>query len=70
MVLHFEGELTMLVVRSIDYRYWTGEAWTLNVNEAKTYPPGGGYEDCQEEAARLRAEMRVICYPTYLRTAQ
>jgi hypothetical protein len=53
----------MLVIRSIDGGYWTGETWTIDPSKAKTFPPGSGYEACQAEAARLRAEQGVICFP-------
>ncbi len=53
----------MLVILSMDYCYWTGENWTTDPGQAKRYPPGSGYEACQAEATRLRAEQGVICFP-------
>jgi hypothetical protein len=51
---------------SIDYRYWTGNAWTLNVHEAKRYELDWSFDACRAEAKRLLAETGIVCHPTYL----
>jgi hypothetical protein len=68
-MLEREGN-TMLAIISIDGCYWTGETWSREPSEAKPYPPGSGYETCNAEAARLRAERGVICFPASIQTAQ
>jgi hypothetical protein len=54
----------MLVIRSIDGGYWTGETWTIDPSKAKDYIGTGGV---WRESSRLRAEQGIICFPAHIR---